>query len=32
MTQWEAIALGLLSAGGDRPELALGFLDLFSMP
>jgi hypothetical protein len=32
ISQWEAIALGLLSAGGDRPELALGFLDLFAMP
>jgi len=28
----EAVALGLLSAGGDRPELALGFLDLFAIP
>jgi uncharacterized protein (TIGR03083 family) len=32
LTQWDAIALGLLSVGGDRPELALGFLDLFAIP
>lgn len=32
MTQWQAIALGLMSAGGDRPELALGFLNLFAIP
>lgn len=32
MTQWQAIALGLLSASGDRPELAYGFLDLFRFP
>ncbi len=27
-----AIALGLLSVGGDRPELAIGFPDLFLYP
>jgi len=32
LTQWEAIALGLLGAGGDRPELALGFTSLFVYP
>jgi uncharacterized protein (TIGR03083 family) len=32
VTQWEAIALGLLSASGDRPELALGFTRLFVFP
>ena len=32
VTQWEAIALGLLSAGGARPELALGFTGLFAFP
>ena len=32
LSQWEAIALGLLSAGGNRPELALGFLELFAIP
>jgi uncharacterized protein (TIGR03083 family) len=32
MTQWEAIALGLISAGGKRPELALGFVPLFVYP
>ena len=32
LTEWELIALGLLSAGGDRPELAPGFLDLFAIP
>ncbi|MGH8973578.1 MAG: maleylpyruvate isomerase family mycothiol-dependent enzyme [Acidimicrobiia bacterium] len=32
LSQWEAIALGLLSASGNRPELALGFLDLFAIP
>jgi hypothetical protein len=32
MTPWEAIALGLLTAGGDRPELALGFTELFLYP
>jgi hypothetical protein len=32
LSQWDAIALGLLEAGGDRPELALGFTDLFLFP
>jgi hypothetical protein len=32
LSQWEAIALGRMSASGDRPELALGFLDLFALP
>jgi hypothetical protein len=27
-----AIALGLLTVGGDRPELAVGFPDLFLYP
>jgi len=29
LSRYEAVALGLLSAGGSRPELALGFPDLF---
>ena len=29
LSRYEAVALGLLSAGGRRPELALGFPDLF---
>jgi Mycothiol maleylpyruvate isomerase N-terminal domain/SCP-2 sterol transfer family len=32
MTLWQAIALGLLTAGGDRPDLAYGFFDLFDAP
>lgn len=32
MRQWEAIALGLYSASGPRPELALTFMDLFDYP
>lgn len=32
ITPWAAIALGLLGAGGPRPELALGFADLFAYP
>jgi len=32
LSQWEAIALGLMSMGGDRPDLALGFRDLFIVP
>jgi uncharacterized protein (TIGR03083 family) len=32
LSQWDAIALGLLSAGGARPELALGFTRLFAYP
>lgn len=29
LSRYEAVALGLLTAGGPRPELALGFPDLF---
>jgi len=32
VSQWQAIGLGLLSAGGPRPDLALGYLDLFDLP
>jgi uncharacterized protein (TIGR03083 family) len=32
LSQWEAIALGLLTGGGPKPELALGFNDLFVYP
>jgi hypothetical protein len=32
LSQWPAISLGLISAGGRRPELALGFGDLFVYP
>jgi len=32
LSRWQAIALGLISAGGARPELALGFPDLFVFP
>lgn len=32
LSQWPAIALGLLGAGGPKPELALGFGSLFSYP
>ena len=32
LSRYEAIALGLLSAGGTRPELALAFPDLFLYP
>lgn len=32
VSQWVAIALGLLEVGGDRPDLALGFNDLFLFP
>ena len=32
LDQWSAIALGLIEAGGDRPELAAGFGDLFIFP
>jgi uncharacterized protein (TIGR03083 family) len=32
ISQWEAIALGLIGAGGARPELALGFVPLFVYP
>ena len=32
LSRYEAIALGLLSLGGDDPDLALGFPDLFVFP
>ena len=32
VSQWVAIALGLLQVGGDRPDLALRFNDLFLFP
>ena len=32
LSQWAAIALGLLSAGGPRPEVALAFNGLFVFP
>lgn len=32
LDRWPAIALGLIEAGGDRPELAAGFGDLFIFP
>jgi hypothetical protein len=32
MSQWAAIALGLIRAHGDRPELAPGFTELFVFP
>jgi hypothetical protein len=32
LSRYEAIALGLLSAEGRRPELALGLPDLFVNP
>lgn len=32
MSRWPAVALGLVSADGPRPELALGFQDLFVFP
>jgi len=32
LSKWEAVALGLLNGGGDRPELALGLFDLFALP
>jgi hypothetical protein len=32
MTQWEAIALGLYSPEGPRPEPGLTFMDLFAYP
>lgn len=32
ISRWSAISLGLISAGGLRPELALGFGDLFVFP
>lgn len=32
VSRWAMIALGMLRASGDRPELALGFHDLFRFP
>jgi uncharacterized protein (TIGR03083 family) len=32
LSRYEAIALGLMSVGGDRPDLAIGFPDLFLFP
>jgi uncharacterized protein (TIGR03083 family) len=32
MARWPAFALGLYQAGGSRPELAVGFKDLFVFP
>jgi Mycothiol maleylpyruvate isomerase N-terminal domain/SCP-2 sterol transfer family len=32
VSQWAAFAVGLLEAGGDRPELALGLSSLFLFP
>lgn len=32
LSLWEAIALGLFTAGGERPDLALGFFNLFDIP
>lgn len=32
LSRWEAVTLGLLRASGDRPQLALGFIDLFALP
>jgi uncharacterized protein (TIGR03083 family) len=32
MARWPAFALGLYEAGGKRPELAVGFKDLFVFP
>jgi uncharacterized protein (TIGR03083 family) len=32
MSRWTGIALGLVRPGGDRPDLALGFDDLFRCP
>ena len=32
MTQWEAMALGLYSTQGPRPEPGLTFVDLFAYP
>jgi hypothetical protein len=32
LSRYEAIALGRMSATGDRPELAVGFKDLFYDP
>ncbi|MGH9010765.1 MAG: maleylpyruvate isomerase family mycothiol-dependent enzyme [Acidimicrobiia bacterium] len=32
LSRYQAIALGLMSVGGDRPDLAIGFQDLFLFP
>ncbi len=32
LSQWEAIALGAMEVGGDRPDLALSFGDCFLVP
>jgi uncharacterized protein (TIGR03083 family) len=32
LSQWEAIALGVMEVGGDRPDLALSFGDCFLFP
>jgi hypothetical protein len=32
LSRYEAIALGLMSVGGNRPDLAIGFTDLFLYP
>ena len=32
MSRYEAVALGLLSLGGAKPEMALGLPDLFVYP
>jgi hypothetical protein len=32
LSQWQAIALGAMGVGGDRPELALRFSELFLFP
>lgn len=32
VSQWPLISMGLITAGGARPELALGFGDLFVFP
>ena len=32
LSQWEAIALGVMEVGGDRPDLALEFGDRFLFP
>jgi hypothetical protein len=32
LSRYQAIALGLLSVGGNRPDLAVSFWDLFLYP
>ena len=32
LARWPAIALGLLGPGGDRPDMAVGFKDLYVFP